>query len=186
MPDKPRQLPAAGPRIDPEYFLKRYRDIGDKENLFHKARSALKAEIETAAATGINKKALKLVEKLRKMEPREAQSLIRDAVLYMRLLGLNILDQEELLEPSTTGLTEHIIGTHAAWEAGRAGYAAGKEGRPIDDNPFRPGTETHQHWASEWLDGHDDAESQATPGTTDIQPRDHNGENPEDSDDQLP
>lgn len=176
--------------IEPEIFLKRYRDIGDKARLSDKAKAAWKAECEKAFASGINGKALKLVNKLRKMEPRDAQSLMRDTVRYLRWLGLNILDQEELLAdtPSTAGLTSFVLASHAVWEAGSAGYSAGKTGKPIDENPFAPGTETHQRWASEWLDGHADAEGLAQLGAQEIQPRSHDGdENPEEeSDDRLP
>lgn len=188
MPDQPGNLPATDTRMEPEYFLKRYREIGDKARSSDKAKAAWKADIQVAKSAGVNVKALKLVDKLRKMDPRDAQSLMRDTILYMRWLGLNILDQEELLgdNASTAGLTERVVSTHATWEAGVAGYKAGKEGRPIDDNPFRPGSETHQAWASEWLDGHSDAELETPPEVTDIQPRKHDEENPEDSDERLP
>lgn len=187
MPNDTTQPPGRT-QIGPEYFLKRYRDIGDKEHIVDKAKAAWKADIQVAKSTGINVKALKLVDKLRGMDPRDAQSLIRDTILYLRWLGLNILDQEELIDdgPSTAGMTSYIVATHAAWEARKAGYAAGKKGRPVDSNPFAPGSETHQRWASEWLDGHADAESLAPPGNKDIQPHNHDGENPEDADDRLP
>lgn len=179
--------PDLGTQIEPEYFLKRYRDIADKARDSEAAKAAWKGEINLAKSTGINTKALKLVDKLRRMEPRDAQSLVRDTVLYLRWLGLNILDQEDLLAvgSSTTGLTQHVISTHAVWEAGKAGYDAGKAGVPLDSNPFAPGTETHQRWVSEWRDGFEDGKGHAAPGGSIIQPKDHGTDNPEDAGESL-
>jgi ribosome modulation factor/uncharacterized protein (UPF0335 family) len=167
-------------QIEPEFFLKRFRDISDKALTAEEYKAAWKAEMEAAKSSGVDIKALKLVNMLRKMDTRVAQAMLRHTILYLRWLGLNLLDQEELLDsagPSTTGLTEQVIATHAAWEAGHQGYKAGKAGHPIDTNPYPPGTETHQRWAAEWYDGADDSSNPS--GATDIQPRD-DGPHPED------
>jgi len=172
-------------QMEPEIFLKRFRDIADRALDAEGAKAAVKAEMESGKAAGMDIKALKLVNKLRKMDTRDAQAMLRHTILYLRWLGLNLLDQEELLDsagPSTTGLTEQVIATHAAWEAGHQGYQAGKAGHPLDANPYAPGTETYQRWAAEWYDGADD--SPKPPGAKDIKPKDDNGPHPEDPDEE--
>jgi ribosome modulation factor/uncharacterized protein (UPF0335 family) len=173
-------------QLEPEIFLKRFRSIADKALEAEDAKAAWKSEVEAGKAGGIDIKALKLVLKLRKMDTREAQAMLRHAILYLRWLGLNLLDQEELFDsagPSTTGLTEQVIATHAAWEAGNQGYQAGKAGHPLDSNPYAPGTETNQRWAAEWYDGADDKGT--PPGTKDIKPKD-DGPHPEDGGEDSP
>lgn len=171
--------------IEPEVFLKRYRDIADKDMPLEEAKAALKSEIQAAKSSGINVSALKLIGKLRKMEPRDAQAFMRDTIRYMRWLGVNLLDQEELFDigAPTAGLTEKVIATQAAWEAGHQGYKAGKAGHPLDANPYAPGTETNQRWVAEWYDGADDS----TQNAKDIQPKDDGGGgNPEDNEEGQP
>jgi ribosome modulation factor/uncharacterized protein (UPF0335 family) len=174
-------------QLEPEIFLKRFRSIADKATDAEDAKAAWKSEVEAGKASGVDIKALKLVYKLRKMDTRDAQAMLRHTILYLRWLGLNLLDQEELFDsagPSTTGLTEQVIATHAAWEAGNQGYQAGKAGHPLDSNPYAPGTETYQRWGAEWYDGADDKKS-GPPGTKDIKPKD-DGPHPEDGGEEGP
>lgn len=165
---------------EPELFLKRYRDITDRARDSDEAKALWKSEIQKAKGAGVDVKALKLADKIRNMDPAAGQALIRNTILYLGWLGVNILGQEDLFEPSTTGLTEHVMQTHKAWEAGRAGYEAGKVGEPIDSNPHAPGSEEHQRWASEWHDGADDHKTQSASPIKDIKPREGGGDNPED------
>lgn len=174
-------------QIEPEFFLKRFRDIADKALNAEEAKAAWKAEIQAGKSGGIDIKALKLVYKLRTMDPRDAQSMMRHTLLYLRWLGLNLLDQQEMFTgdgPSTAGLTEQVIATHAAWEAGNQGYQAGKAGHPLDSNPYAPGSETYQRWAAEWYDGADD--KPIPPGSTNIEPKEDDGPHPEDGDGDVP
>lgn len=160
--------------IEPELFLSRYRTVADSHRNAEEAKAALKAEINISKSIGINIKAMKILEKLRKMEPREAQAAFRDVIRYARWLGLNFLDQEDMFDAaneSTAGLTAKVVATQAAWEAGWKGYDAGKSGVPLDENPYAPGTETHQRWASEWHDGAADM-----PASKEIHPREEDDE----------
>lgn len=146
----------AKPEIAPEFFLKRYRDIEEMRDLSEEAKADLKAELEKAKGSGIDLKALKWLRWLRKMDPREAQSAFRHTILYLSWLGINFLDQEEAFAdggPATSGLTAQVVATQARWEAGRAGYEAGKSGTPLDGCPYPPGSEEHQAWCTEWRDG---------------------------------
>lgn len=163
--------------VEPEIFLSRYRTVSDRHRDSEEAKAAWKAEVNVSKSIGINLKAMKIVEKLRKMEPREAQTTFRDTILYLRWLGLNLLDQEDMFSAaadSTAGLTAHVVATQAAWEAGWQGYDAGKAGMPLDQNPYAPGTETHQRWASEWHDGSADM-----PASKEIHPREEDEEHGE-------
>lgn len=161
--------------IEPEVFLSHYRSIAEETDAVGDAKAARDARVNSAKASGVNIKALKLVHKLQKMDPRDAQATLRYTILYLRWLGLNLLDQEEMFATTTTGLTDHVSATHAAWEAGRQGYTAGKAGEPVDSNPHAPGSELHQRWAQEWYDGADD---RTNPGPKEIRPKD-DGEHPE-------
>lgn len=172
--------------IEPEVFLKRFRNISDKDLPVEEAKAARNSEVQAAKSSGIHIGALKLVNKLRKMDVRDAQAHLRYTILYLRWLGLNLLDQEEIFDSagaSTAGLTQEVISTHAAWEAGTQGYKAGKAGHPLDSNPYAPGTETNQRWAAEWYDGADDS----TQNAKDIRPKDDgDGGNPEDNEEGQP
>lgn len=169
------------PEVDPEFFLKRYRDIAEVKDLSEEAKAAWKAVMEQAKASGIDIDAYKLVNKFRKWDPRKQQSVFRHFVLYINWLGINFLEQEEMFSngPPTTGMTQHIVATHARWEAGRAGYEAGKSGTPLDACPHPPDSEEHQAWCKEWRDGDADR-----PGSSarDIKPKDGDDHHPEDGD----
>lgn len=163
-------------QVEPEFFLKRYRDIADAKRDTEEAKQLWKAELHAASGSGINVKALKLCDKIRKMAPVEGQAYIRETILYLHWLGYNVLEQEVLFaDQATAGLTDDVVSTHRAWEAGRAGYEAGRAGTPLDANPFKPGSEEYARWSTEWRDGSDDR-----PNTRDIFPRTHEDGNPED------
>lgn len=179
MPDtteSPR--PIARQEIEPELFLKRYRHIADAARDSDGAKALWKSEISAAKGSGINIKALKLCDKIRRMTPLEGQSYLRYTILYLRWLGCDILDQEDLVsDEQTSDITAHVMQTHKAWEAGNQGYKAGKSGSPLDANPHRPGSEEHSRWAIEWRDGQDDRNGV---GARDIHPGHHDEGNPED------
>lgn len=185
MPDGNTRVTTRG-SIEPEFFLKQYRDIQESADTADEVKADHKSKMQAAKSAGIDIVALKLVHKLRKMEPRDAQSTMRNTILYLRWLGVNILEQEELFTESTAGLTAHVQATQAAWEAERQGHRAGKDNAPLDTNPHRPGSEEHQRWVIGWHDGAQDRKASAKPGIQDISPHDGDGPNPEDGEDNLP
>lgn len=158
MSEAPTNKTSNRAEVEPEIFLSRYRTVAEKFRDVTKIKAAHKAEVKVSESIGVDLDALKWVEKLAKMDPRKAQSVFRNSVLYVRWLGLNFLDQEELFDAaqSTAGLTASIVATQAAWRAGDEGYKAGVAGVPLDENPYAPGAETHQRWATEWHDGASD------------------------------
>lgn len=158
MPDGHSKLAPVETSLEPEAFLRAYRNIGDKKQVRDQADADWKAQFEKAKSSGFDTAAIKLAIKLKKMDPAKAKDLLLKTVTYLRLLGVTILDQQEMFDTPVSGLTEGLLATHAAWESEKDGYAAGKRGDPVDANPKLPGTAEHQAWAQGWYDSRDDQE----------------------------
>lgn len=145
---------ATRPVVEAEVFLTIYHTDYDKEQTVKDAKADWRSHLDLASAAGVNVNALKLAKKVLKMEPREAQVYMRDALLYLKFLGQDLLDYREIMDNSAAmSLTAAVQATHAIWTAEKQGYEDGKAGNPIDNNPYLGGTDTYQAYASEWLNG---------------------------------
>jgi ribosome modulation factor len=175
------------PLIEPEVFLKRYREGWQKETVLQGARDAVSAHWQASRAMGVDLIALKMLEKLRKLKPAEAQRTYDNIRLYQRLLGLNFLEQGDLFDGQSlsTEVTAAVNGMAALIRAEQEGYEAGRAGTPGDHehNPYRdkpgPGSEVYAAWMNSWRDG---AADRSPKTITDIEPRPGGERNPEDPD----
>lgn len=172
--------------IEPEVFLSNHHRIQEWMLKVDEMKASGKSAAQAAKASGVNLKAYLLTKKLSKMEREDAESLIRDALLYARLLDLGLFAQEDLFpalgdNSAFLGLTSKVMGEHRAWEAEQAGYEAGKLDDPLDNNPHPVGTELHQRYVVGWHNGASYRTEAEARGEKIIKPRKKGQGNPEDN-----
>lgn len=103
---------------------------------------------------GCNMRALDLMLKLRKMEPEDAEMLLRDALRYSRWANMKIGEQAGLFASDDADVpSEKARGEWTEAQAYEEGYSAGKAGRSGTDHRFTPGTPVHQQFYRGWVDG---------------------------------
>ena len=173
--------------IEPEVFLANHRRISDSLLSFEEFKASGKARVASAKAAGVNIQAYKLVRKLARMERRDAEQLIRDTLLYAKLLELGLGDQLDLFTGQehnvVAGLTASVVAEHKGWEAERQGYENGKFSDPSDNCPHDPGTELHSRYMTGWHAGNAYRQEAEARGEKIIKPRKGGGSNPEDGGD---
>lgn len=103
---------------------------------------------------GANMRALDLMLKLRKVEPEDAEMLLRDALRYCRWASMKVGEQASLFgSDDAQAPSEKARGEWTEAQAYEEGYAAGKAGRSGTDHRFVAGTPVHQRFYQGWVDG---------------------------------
>ena len=171
-----------------ETVLQHYRSWREDHDAVDDANNGEKAGLATAKAAGVHIKAMNLAHKIVKLGPREGKTLIDKLNEYVDAISGGMLSQGEMFSNSNEPLDDTVLAIQREWIANRdakaAGYAAGKNGEPVDNNPHHQGSSQHDLWAREWADGHEDFV--ATKGT-EIHPKKDSGrpedrrEDPEDA-----
>lgn len=173
---------------EPEIVLQHYRRIEERHDDVEDTKAAESASIADAAASGVNIKALKHARKVINMGPRDGKTYLDDLAFYVNLISGGMMGQEELFgDENAAGLDDSLLAVQRRWnedrEAERTGYAAGKNGEPVDNNAHQQGTSQHDKWARAWADGHEEYEaargSEIAPRTGPKRPEDL--EDPEES-----
>lgn len=101
---------------------------------------------KAAKADGIDLGALKRIEAYRKLDEDEVEIQIRHVTQYAGFLGMSLGTQTSLpLPPDQPEQME--------WEAGEAGYLAGKGGKLRSDNPFPEGSPLFVAWDKQFVRG---------------------------------
>lgn len=104
---------------------------------------------------GCDMRALDLMLSLRKLEPEEAESRLRNALRYARWAGLSVGEQSDMLHASEDAVAPSTD-AKSQWSAAEIhdqGYKAGLAGRNSTDHSFMPGTPNHQAFYEGWQDG---------------------------------
>lgn len=142
-----------------EIVLQHHRAICEERDNVSDAKSVEKSLTAKAAASGVHIKALKLADKAVRMGPRDGKTYLETAVLYANAISGGMMQQEEMF-PNSGQIDDAVLEVQRDWlldrEAESTGYAAGKNGEPIDNNSYQPGSSAHDKWARGWADGHED------------------------------
>jgi hypothetical protein len=118
----------------------------DEEN------GALRNIVKRAKADGVNTKAMISACASTKLDPEQVAADMRDEVYYKTVLRIPIT-AEVVFGGWQPSVTERTRAQDDEWDAQDKGYAAGKQGVPIEDSPYPPGTELHQQWSTFWHRG---------------------------------
>jgi hypothetical protein len=144
------QTQPGGPSSDQiAEILRQYRSqrrVVDEEN------GVLGAFVKRAKAEGMNIDALRWVVRAIKKDPEVVIAFLRDAIRYATILKMDI-PQGSLFDGWTADVTSHSRADDELWEAGDAGYYAGRHGHPLEDNPYPPGSPLAAAYATDWHKG---------------------------------
>jgi len=145
---------AQSPNVAPETFLAHYRSIRDATRVKDDAGMALARTKKAAKSDGVDLDALKMLERLAKLDEDEAELQLKHVFEYASWAKLPIGTQLDAFgQHKIPAVKQKAANEHELWAAGDAGNKAGKKGEPRDNNPHEPGTELHVVWAKGWLDG---------------------------------
>lgn len=144
---------AQSPNLPPATFLSHFRAIRDLKRLHDEAGMALARAKKSAKADGVDLGALKIVEQMRKLDDDEAEIRIRHAFEYSGWLGKPLGTQSVLFPEIAAAPESKALADQQEWEAGDAGYLAGKGGKLRSDNPFPEGSPVYVRWDREFVRG---------------------------------
>lgn len=171
-----------------ETVLSYYRAWQEEHDNVDDAKALEKSLVAKAAASGVHVKALKQAHKVVKMGPRDGKTYLDAVLLYVDAISGGMMQQEEMFANSDQ-IDDEVRAVQREWltdrEAEAAGYAAGKNGEPVDNNAHQQGTSPHDKWARGWADGHEDyiaaRGTEIHPKKGSGYPEDREGDDPEDA-----
>jgi ribosome modulation factor len=129
------------------------------------ANGVLRNIVKRAKSNGVNVKAMIAVHVLSKLDLDVVIHDLRDQIRYMALRRMPV-HQTDLFEGWTDTLTSKTQAQDQEWEAYDAGYAAGRQGVPVDDCPYPAGSELALHWRGSWQRGQASLASELGPDVT--------------------
>lgn len=144
---------AAG--FDPNSFLVLFADFLSARTKRESAAGTERARLARLEKAGINMHALRLVESLRKKEPKDARQILECALLYANVLDLEFAKQGDLFSvlDQAQAPSDFAKGTLSKAEAFEEGHKAGKAGRDALDNRFPQGSPLHAAFWDGWVEG---------------------------------
>jgi hypothetical protein len=138
--------------VDPAVWLRHFQAICDAKRAHRETAEIVSAAKKAAKGAGMNMRVLKLTEDLAALDTDEATVQMRHVFQNMIWLGKPLGTQGDLF-PTKMAAPEKVVAEREEWEAGDAGYDAGKTGGRRDANPFQPGSPLYDTWDRQWLKG---------------------------------
>lgn len=148
------------PEVDPitnttdETIAEAIRDVLPLKRQAAAASGKLSKAYSKWEAAGVPRKALQEALKKRDVEKDE---VVSDLAMQLRILKvMNItIDQGDIFPRDALSVKDKIREEMTMVDVEDAGYAAGKAGRPVADNPYndKPGSEYFITWRDGWEKG---------------------------------
>lgn len=162
---KPRD---SGSNVTPETVQSFTRELVISKRELEEAQGRHRAILKRAKASGINNKAMTEHLANRKLDSDEVTRHYRDVFYYGAVNGAPYAQQQDMFPTSGMDLhvTEGAEAEHQEFEAGEAGYLAGRAGKPVTDCPFPVTSPLSQVWSRRWHDGQASLAAELGPGET--------------------
>jgi len=120
----------------------------DEEN------GVLRAILKRLKSSGINTKAMIATVQASKKDPQEVLSDTREMLRFMALRNMPTTQMDLFPDgESAIRVAENARAKDAEWTVDEAGYRAGFNAVPAEDNPHPPGSEFFVIWQKSWHDG---------------------------------
>lgn len=147
---KPKPEPASS-----EVVLEFTRRISAAQHKAEEANAVLRQEFKRAKGAGIDLTPFKQAMADRKKDPDVLIAHQRAYARFAAIMGLPVYatQGDMLAADQDVQLTDKQKADKADWEAGEAGYAAGRSGQPRDANNNPPGSPAFVAWDTSWLKG---------------------------------
>lgn len=142
------------PVADRETELNYMRKLDNAQNDIDTYVAIKRNIVKAAQKAGVN---TAMIEKSRTAKSLNLPDVIqneKDYIRYCAMRNMPITQVELFGEKSQEEVNaDQRSQDERTWDAGQAGYAAGKAGRPIEDNPHLQGSEEFAEWRSQWNRG---------------------------------
>jgi hypothetical protein len=135
--------------VRPEVFLKHYRSIRDCSSAHKATGSDLSLAKKSAKSDGVDLDALRMLEKLAKLDGDEADLILRHLSAYAQWAEMPWGSQAELFGMPKVPPEE--AQKQREYEAAEEGKRAGKAGEPRENNRYsEPGSPEFVAWDKAW------------------------------------
>ncbi len=122
--------------------------VSQTKRTVEEANGAHRATLKKAKADGCSPKALLAAIAAKRLDEEVVAQDLRDYVRALHVARIPVS-----ADTIYGGWTPPPKEEEDVFGANDAGYRAGKGGTPASENPYQPGTESHQAWAKSWHDG---------------------------------
>lgn len=141
--------------LDPNRFLKLYRELRQARTPMETAVSAYRMARKRMKDAGVDEVALAMLERLAKLDEAQASLHLRNLSRYADWTGANIgLKQGELFGASDEDTpSQEEAGLFNEQLAEENGHKAGRARDSADTNPHEAGSAAHAAWARGWHRG---------------------------------
>jgi ribosome modulation factor len=118
------------------------------------ANGVLRNLLKRAKAAGMETKEMIAAVAATKIDPEEVVASLRTRIEYMGILRIDI-PRDSLFDGIDIDVTAKTVHADDLWTAEDKGYRAGRNGVPIDDNPYHQAnqSELFAAWARDWAKG---------------------------------
>jgi hypothetical protein len=141
--------------VPPEVILSFRRELAGARREIAEAQGRHRAVVKRAKSEGVNVKAMSEVISNHALDQDEVTRHYRDVFRYGTITGAAYATQTDMFGDAgvDTDVKDSAAIEQREWEAGEAGYAAGKGGVPIDNCPHVAGSPLNQIWCKRWHAG---------------------------------
>lgn len=137
--------------ISPATFLKHYRAIRDAETAHKSAGSIVQTAKKAAKSDGVDLDALRMLQKLAKLDSDEAELRIKHMMAYAQWAEMPLGTQTDLFGKATS-VPEDEAEKQREFNASEEGRRASDGGQPRDSNPHTDaGSPEFVSWDKAWL-----------------------------------
>lgn len=109
--------------------------------------------VKQAQKAGVNTTQMLKAISAKAVSVPETITDIKDFIRYLALLNMPVTQQELFGKSGEETINDQRTQDERTWDAGQAGYNAGKAGRTIDECPHTPGAEEDAEWRKQWHRG---------------------------------
>lgn len=129
------------------------RQVRTQKRKCDEANGVLRSILKRAKADGIDTKALNGAIAKTKQEPDVVAASMAAEIRYLGILRVATITPDALFAGYQIDYEAPRSAADLEWEAGEAGYQAGRHATPIDECPYEPGSPHHVTWRKSWHDG---------------------------------
>jgi len=142
------------PVVDPETERNFMRKIISAQQDIDTYVAIKRNVLKAAQKAGCNTKAMqKAITAKDNLTLPDAVQDIKDYIRHLAQLNMPVMQVELFGESAEQQISEQRTQDERTWDAGQAGYNAGKAGRAIDECPHLQGTEEDAEWRRQWHRG---------------------------------
>lgn len=140
--------------VTPDTVLEHRKALGETKRALEAAQAAHRLAVKRAKNDGVDTKALLAAMKIARSDDQDAElATLGRTARYLHYMGVEVGTQLGLVPGLEDGPSEKASAQQSEWDAGDAGYRAGRDGGKREENPHAEGTPLFVAWDRGWLNG---------------------------------